>query len=173
VLHRCRSTDGCPLVVVEMTEAQRDLSGQSWRKCKDCKTEGRTGKPLDARYPGPRCLKHHRVFRKAQSERAAAKRRASAYGITPEQYEALLAVQGGGCGWCGRRPYKGGRRLAVDHDHACCPGKTSCGYCIRGLLCWSCNKHLQHLGDDSEMVLRGYRYLEDPPASLALASSNV
>lgn len=29
--------------------------------------------------------------------------------------------------------------LAVDHDHACCPQKTACRKCIRGLLCKSCN----------------------------------
>lgn len=27
----------------------------------------------------------------------------------------------------------------VDHDHACCPGNYSCGGCLRGVLCPSCN----------------------------------
>jgi len=29
--------------------------------------------------------------------------------------------------------------LSVDHDHSCCPGEHSCGKCIRGFLCRTCN----------------------------------
>lgn len=65
------------------------------------------------------------------------------YHITPEQYDAMLADQGGGCALCGRMPDSNGKpRLHVDHDHQCCSGKTSCGSCIRGLLCGACNRLL-------------------------------
>jgi|SRR5580704_3199358 hypothetical protein len=37
------------------------------------------------------------------------------------------------------------RRLAVDHDHKCCPGKRSCGKCVRGLLCMACNKAIRQV----------------------------
>lgn len=60
------------------------------------------------------------------------------YGLSPEDYELLLMEQDGKCAICSRimtPPY-------VDHDHSCCPGVKSCGKCIRGLLCISCNAHL-------------------------------
>ena len=56
------------------------------------------------------------------------------YGITQEQYEELLAKQGGGCAICGKTPEEEGRNLAVDHDH-----KTGE---IFGILCTHCNKFL-------------------------------
>src|SRR2546426_12269732 len=52
------------------------------------------------------------------------------YGIGVEDYEKLLASQGGVCAICKHPPMK--RRLGVDHDHR---DKK-----IRGLLCIHCNK---------------------------------
>ena len=60
------------------------------------------------------------------------------HGITLERYEEMLAAQGGCCAIC-RLPPPEGVNLAVDHDHECCPGKFSCGECVRSLLCASCN----------------------------------
>lgn len=42
--------------------------------------------------------------------------------------------QGGLCAACRDKP-----PTQVDHDHSCCSGKTSCGKCVRGLLCSKCN----------------------------------
>jgi hypothetical protein len=73
------------------------------------------------------------------------------YGLTLEQYRALEKKQRGLCALCGKPPLVGKRacgkekqapRLCVDHDHACCPGKRSCGKCVRGLLCHWCNSHV-------------------------------
>jgi hypothetical protein len=31
---------------------------------------------------------------------------------------------------------------SVDHDHSCCNGDTSCGKCVRGIVCSFCNRGL-------------------------------
>lgn len=129
--------------------------------CKDCIAQGvTTVRP--ALHPGPRCATHHRAWLKRSRERGADRARAITFGLTGSTYRELLAIQGGVCAGCGRPPGK--RRLAVDHDHACCPGPTSCGRCVRGLLCWSCNKHLQHMGDDAGLIRRLADYLENWPS---------
>lgn len=68
------------------------------------------------------------------------------YGLTGDEYDALLDRQGGVCAIC-RQPERlmgrgRVRRLAVDHDHR--TGK------VRGLLCASCNTVLGQLRDDPE-----------------------
>jgi len=75
------------------------------------------------------------------------------YGLTPETYDNLLAKQGGVCALCGKPP-PDGKRLAVDHSHSCCPGETTCGECIRGLLCAAtCNRFLGWVDLNLDAVL--------------------
>lgn len=88
---------------------------------------------------------------------AARERRLKSMGITAESYEALLASQGGGCAICHRPPR--GRSLDIDHDHSCCPRGTSCGRCVRGLLCAPCNKGIGLLGDSSDRLSAALKYL--------------
>jgi hypothetical protein len=56
----------------------------------------------------------------------------SKYGITPNQYEAMVARQGGVCAICKKPPKT--RRLSVDHDHV---SKR-----VRGGCCYHCNRYL-------------------------------
>ena len=82
-----------------------------------------------------------------------ARRVEQTYGLTAEQYEALLAHQGGACAICGgERRY----RLNVDHDHA--SGR------VRGLLCRRCNKLLRDARDDLELLESAGYYLQWTPA---------
>ena len=79
-------------------------------------------------------------------------------GLTRDAYDALLESQGGVCAVCqGLNPH--GARLAVDHDHACCPGAKSCGKCVRGLLCVRCNRATGLLKDSAENAGRLFAYL--------------
>lgn len=84
----------------------------------------------------------------------------SKYRITLEQFNALYEAQDGLCACCGEPP-RDDEILHVDHDHNCCPGKRSCGQCIRGLIHNSCNRAMGLLCDDPDRILHAARYLID------------
>jgi hypothetical protein len=91
------------------------------------------------------------------------KYRISSYGLTQEQFDRLLAVQQHACGMC-HEPFEEGQFVHVDHDHACCRGKNrSCGECIRGILCHTCNIALGHIERRYAMARA---YLDCSPVSL-------
>lgn len=83
------------------------------------------------------------------------------YGISQDQYEGLLAAQGG-CAICKSATPGGRGGFHVDHDHACCPGKGSCGNCIRGLLCMACNVGLGSFRDNGALLQAAQSYLASP-----------
>lgn len=78
------------------------------------------------------------------------------YNLTDVQFDDMVVAQDGNCAICG---HKDSRGLSVDHDHACCPGRNSCGKCVRGLLCGRCNMGLGNLDDDIEILLKSIDYL--------------
>lgn len=80
--------------------------------------------------------------------------------ITLDQYNEMLEAQGGVCAICARPEPKAGKKLAVDHNHACCPGKKSCGKCVRSLLCSECNMAIGLLSDDSNRLRNAADYID-------------
>lgn len=64
------------------------------------------------------------------------------YGLTPDAYQQILDKQNGVCVLCAKPADPNRPPLHVDHDHKCCPGRTTCGQCVRGLLCATCNTAL-------------------------------
>ena len=80
------------------------------------------------------------------------------YGLTVEEYERILANQGGVCAICRRdEPNEHGRtgkkfRLSVDHCHA--TGR------VRGLLCQKCNRAIGLMDDSVDLLKRAIDYLE-------------
>lgn len=82
------------------------------------------------------------------------------YGLDKTRYESLLAQQDSRCAIC-RIPAKDARlSFAVDHDHSCCPGRKSCGACVRGLLCDTCNRAIGYLGDSPALLRAAAAYLD-------------
>ena len=73
-------------------------------------------------------------------ERARLSKIKKVYGISPEQYAAILTVQQCGCGICRKKD----RRLCVDHCHAT--------QVVGGLLCNKCNTGLGCFDDEPERL---------------------
>lgn len=76
------------------------------------------------------------------------------YGMTMDDYDALLTKQGGRCAICRKPPNPQGyrKRLCVDHEHA--TGR------IRGLLCNQCNAGIGQFRDDPEVLRQAAAWLE-------------
>lgn len=77
------------------------------------------------------------------------------YGMTPEDYENLVAAQGDRCAIC-RGSHRGANgsenySWCVDHSHS--TGK------VRGLLCSDCNMGLGRFGDNPETLSAAAAYL--------------
>jgi hypothetical protein len=76
------------------------------------------------------------------------------YGLTPEEYGALLEAQDNRCAICRTDTPNGKGSWHVDHNHA--TGQ------IRGLLCNDCNLGLGKFADDSDRLRAAIAYLGDP-----------
>lgn len=118
----------------------------SW--CKACSTKrGRAWYSQDPQKFRDKTKRNRNYPRERVSKAAWALKKY--YKITPQEYEALSAAQGGMCALCGKPPGK--RRLAVDHNH-----KTDRN---RALLCGKCNTGLGHFNDDLELLNKAIAYL--------------
>lgn len=90
------------------------------------------------------CKECEKRYRKSTQRASDLKRN---FGLTVEQWDAMLAAQGGGCAICHVTEAEGAR-LVVDHDQRCCPSQhgrkvaRACGSCTRGILCSPCNVRL-------------------------------
>ena len=97
---------------------------------KDCGHPECNGKHAEAIPAAERCL--GAVKRKRESNQSWRK-----HNLTWEQYQELQARFDGLCWVC-----LSAKGMHIDHDHACCPRRHSCGECVRGWLCARCNTGL-------------------------------
>jgi hypothetical protein len=78
-------------------------------------------------------------------------------------FDAMLAAQAGLCASCLKPMRSSGKEpdsVCVDHDRSCCPGKKSCGKCVRGLIHRNCNLVLGYANDDLQVLRSAVSYLE-------------
>lgn len=147
---RVYCTERCRMAAADAAKAQR--VSISARQCACGSTDvARVGKPVC-----PNCRKDKRDPVKMRLKERA--RTLRLYGLSTEQYDGLVAQQGGKCAVC--QAAGSADSWHIDHDHACCPGKGSCGRCVRGLLCQNCNLLLGHANDDPTRLAQAIDYLK-------------
>lgn len=77
------------------------------------------------------------------------------YGVTLEQFNAILAAQGNVCAVC----KEGNKVFCLDHNH-----KT---LKVRGILCLACNLRVVGGARDQDWkIVNAALYVTDPPADL-------
>lgn len=139
----------CPTCGAEKPHAEYYKSknrrdGMSW-ECATC---------VKARVMSHYNLDRSRAYRAKHKEKyddLARRNRLATFGITPAEYDQMLAAQGGVCAICGGGEWST-RRLAVDHCHK--TGK------VRGILCSHCNVTLGQMKENPQALRAAADYLE-------------
>lgn len=151
---KVRVCSSCGLLLkAELFSVRRD-SGKLRSDCKECV---RAYRKREYDKDPQKFVERARAYRRRNPERAReADRRhhfKTTYGISLEDFDSMLAAQGGVCAICGTDSPRGpGRRFCVDHDH-----KTGE---VRGILCMPCNTALGGFGDDPSKLQSAINYLE-------------
>lgn len=119
--------------------------------CSRCKAEhSRAGA-----YCAPCHAEYYREYRQknlANSREYDRRRRfKQRYGL---EYDEYLEFIKDGCAVCGSKD-----NLQIDHDHACCDKRESCGKCVRGVLCKKHNVMLGRVRDSVEELQKLIDYL--------------
>lgn len=76
------------------------------------------------------------------------------YKLTLDDFEIMLAAQGGRCAICGGTEPGGPTNLSFCVDHCHTTGR------VRGLLCFSCNQGLGHFKDNVDLLANAAEYLQ-------------
>lgn len=154
VLKHCK-TCGEDKPIEEFHKHAKSSDGHQ-HECKACQTsrakKWRRANPASASASSRR----HREKLRDSGELAERTRRynlKSTYGITPEQYDEMLASQNGVCAICQGPPALSNNsgRFHVDHDHE--TGR------VRGLLCGHCNTGMGMYRDSIALLWKAMLYL--------------
>lgn len=134
--------------------ANRRAVRATHKPCEACGEPIPVERRANAAYCSPECKSSSRSTVSPRARRtSSAYNRQYTYGITSEEFDALLAAQDGKCAICGTSDFPGrGNAPHVDHCHA--------GGGIRGILCHFCNLGLGNFRDNPERLRKAAEYLE-------------
>lgn len=103
--------------------------------------------------------RHKRVARDPEKESRGNRKRHLKYhyGLTIEDFEAMVIEQDGACKIC-RKPFAVGKHRHIDHCHK----KEKDGVrLVRGILCGSCNRGIGMFYDDPKLLRDAAAYLDE------------
>jgi hypothetical protein len=139
------------------------------KKCNDCRNiyrkQAHKENPMKVRKQANDWASKNRgkINAEARKKRAEDPKRFKGYtlkkmfGITIEQYDAMLEEQNGVCAICEcpeTAKLRGKlKELSVDHDHTTLK--------VRGLLCWHCNTAIGKLKENAKLLRKAAEYIEE------------
>ena len=83
------------------------------------------------------------------------------YNLSMEEYNSMLKNQSYKCANpCCDTIFDSSNLPHIDHDHSCCDSITSCGKCVRGILCGKCNRTLGAVNDNTSILHGLIEYIE-------------
>lgn len=156
-MNSCKQCNG----PIDRTGGRQDGAGSRVQFCSICIKERRRQS-----YKNWATRDVNRVSRNEQQRRGREKHGLrydmAKFNLTVDDYWNLFNSQSGRCAICKTtEPGSNRKRFCVDHDHACCSGRsTSCGKCVRGLLCFSCNVALGAVRDNRATLKAAIAYLD-------------
>lgn len=137
----------CKARASALAQIARNREAKRGRICENCGEEIPAEKQRSARYCSEACRKAHAgpmIRRRCMLK--------TNYGLTLEQYDALLDSQGGVCALCGGDDPGVKGVWHVDHCHD--------SLAVRGLLCSPCNTGLGQFKDRPDVLRRAADYVE-------------
>jgi hypothetical protein len=102
-------------------------------------------------YYTPRDYRRYRECKECMKDRAKKNFRKRRYGLTFDQYQEMVSLQGNLCAICQMTEAENGKLLAIDHDHQ--SGK------VRQILCDDCNRMLGSARDNPQILVAAAEYL--------------
>ena len=138
---------------VECKNVARREAARRWREANRSLANERTARWYAANLERER-EKGRSYYRKNYTQA----KRMQMHGMEPIQFGLIWDAQGGRCAICDRA-FAVVADAHIDHDHNCCAASTSCGNCVRGLLCRRCNLALGLLGDSPQVAALAAHYL--------------
>ena len=154
VVKRCSKCDATKSI----DDFGKDSSTRDGRtnQCLDCRNARQRAEGQNGNYAkrNAKIKDYQRLYYKRPEvvRRVRNQQLLKSFGITVEQYDAMLEEQNGVCAIC-NKPQCSARNnhFAVDHDH-------DTGV-IRGLLCDRCNRGIGLFGDDVTLLNNAIEYL--------------